>query len=109
MRTESTNARLTIDIPVAMHRLVKAHATLNDLSIKDFIIESIEMRFDKAKPAKKTSKKDRVSKNVPNAKTVASIKNSIKNYDKLKSFSNVDDMMADLLDLKKIKIRKKSK
>lgn len=91
--TEISNTRLTIDLPSHMHRMVKAHATLSDVSIKDFIIETIEMRFGE----EKTAKKDRISKNQMNAKTIAVIEDSIKNHAKLKSFNNVDEMMAELL------------
>ncbi|MBP7710095.1 MAG: hypothetical protein KA100_03395 [Rickettsiales bacterium] len=92
-QTEISNTRLTIDLPSSMHRMIKAHATLSDLSIKDFIIETIEMRFGE----EKTAKKDRVSKNKMNAKTIAVIEDSIKNHDKLKSFNSADEMMAYLL------------
>ncbi len=101
--TEISNTRLTIDLPSNMHRMVKAHATLSDVSIKDFIIETIEMRFGE----EKTAKKDRISKNQMNAKTIAVIEDSIRNRDKLKSFNSVDEMMADLLASNKRK--KKSK
>lgn len=111
MRAETSNTRLTIDMPTRMHRLVKTHASLSDLTIKDFIIESIKMRFDNEKPVKKNIvKKDEFSKNQMNAKTIAVIEDSIKNHDKLKSFKNVEDMMSYLLapDEKKRK-RKKAK
>ncbi len=102
--TEISNTRLTIDLPSHMHRMVKAHATLSDVSIKDFIIETIEMRFGE----EKTAKKNRISKNQMNAKTIAVIENSIKNHDKLKSFSNSADAMKWLLsDEKKVKTKKR--
>jgi hypothetical protein len=91
--TEMNNTRLTIDLPSHMHRMVKAHATLSDVSIKDFIIETIEMRFGE----EKTAKKDRISKNQMNAKTIAVIEDSIKNHAKLKSFNSAEEAMADLL------------
>lgn len=89
MRSETSVTRLTIDLPSDMHRLIKMQASLNDLSIKDFIIETIGQRFDVKKPAKK----DKISKNQMNAKTIAVIRDSIKNHDKLKRFKNVDEMM----------------
>lgn len=104
-QTETSNTRLTIDLPSNMHRMIKAHATLSDLSIKDFIIETVEMRFS----SEKAIKKDKISKNKMNAKTIAVIENSIKNHHKLKSFSNVDEMMKDLLSPEIRKKAKKSK
>ncbi len=98
MRTEVTNTRLTIDLPSDMHRLIKARATIEDLSIKDFIIETIEKRFSEEK----------VSKNQMNAKTIATIRDSIKNHDKLKTFSNSTEAMKWLLsDNTKVKKSKK--
>jgi hypothetical protein len=88
-QTETSNTRLTIDLPSNMHRMIKAHATLSDLSIKDFIIETVEMRFS----GEKAIKKDKISKNKMNAKTIAVIENSIKNHNKLKSFNNTEDAM----------------
>ena len=98
MRTEVTNTRLTIDLPSDMHRIVKVHASLSNLTIKDFIIEAIDKRLDE----------DGVSKNVPNKKTVAALRYSMKNAHKLKSFNSVDEMMVDLLapDKKKKKSKK---
>ena len=101
-QTEFSNTRLTIDLPSSMHRMIKAHATLSDLSIKDFIIETIEMRFNE----EKTSKKDRISKNQMNAKTIAVIEDSIKNHSKLKSFNNSADAMKWLLSNEKPKKKK---
>jgi len=81
MRSENSSTRLTIDLPSDMHRLIKAHATLSDLSIKDFVIETIERRFNEEGIVKKEM----------NSKTIATIKNSIKNHSKLKTFSNSSD------------------
>ena len=100
---EISNTRLTIDLPTHMHRMVKAHATLNDLSMKDFVIETIAMRFGEMKSVKK----EVYSKNKMNAKTIAMIKDSIKNHDKLKSFNNADDAMKWLLSDDKPKKSKK--
>lgn len=102
-QTEISSTRLTIDLPTQMHRLIKAHATLNDRSIKDFIIETIEMRFTE----EKITKKDKVSKNQMNAKTIAVIEDSIKNHHKLKSFSNSSDAMKWLMSDDKAKKTKK--
>ena len=101
-QTEISNTRLTIDLPSSMHRMIKAHATLSDLSIKDFIIETIEMRFGE----EKTAKKDRISKNIMNAKTIAVIEDSIKNHDKLKSFNSSAAAMKWLLSDEKPKKKK---
>lgn len=103
--TEISNTRLTIDLPSNMHRMVKAHATLSDVSIKDFIIETIEMRFGE----EKTAKKDRISKNQMNAKTIAVIRDSIKNPHKLKSFKSSGEAMKWLLDDDKKSTKKKPK
>lgn len=98
-QTEISLTRLTIDLPSEMHRMIKAHATLSDLTIKDFIIETIGMRFNEEKSLKKTAPKkvEKFSKNKMNAKTIAVISDSIKNHDKLKTFNNADEMMAYLL------------
>lgn len=98
-QTEVSNARLTIDLPLEMHRMIKTHATLSDLSIKDFVIGAIKMRCDEEKSVKKEVivKKEEYSKNKMNAKTIAVIRDSIKNHDKLKTFDNADEMMAYLL------------
>ena len=107
-QTQNENTRLTIDLPSSMHRMIKAHATLSDLSIKDFIIETIEMRFDEEDAVKN---KEKISKNQMNAKTIAVIEDSIKNRNKLKSFKGANEMMAYLNapDSKKINKTKKSK
>lgn len=98
-QTEISHTRLTIDLPSDMHRMIKAHATLSDLTIKDFVIGAIQMRCGEKKPAKQkvVAKKDEYSKNKMNAKTIAVIRDSIKNHDKLKTFDSADEMMAYLL------------
>lgn len=45
MQTEI--ARLTIDLPVALHRVLKAHAALNDSNVKEFVIEAIQTRLER--------------------------------------------------------------
>lgn len=96
MRAENSNTRLTIDVPSDMHRLIKAHATLSDLSIKDYIIETIEERF----------RKEGIVTKKMNSKTIATIKNSIKNHDKLKTFYSSSDAMKWLLEEEKSKKKK---
>lgn len=94
MRAEATNTRLTIDLPAHKHRLVKAHATLNDLSIKDFILSMIDKEIgDQESPIKKEM----------NAKTIATIEHSIKNRNKLKAFNNSADAMKWLTSDDKVK------
>ena len=86
MREESVT-RLTIDLPSEMHRLIKAKASLQNLTIKDFVIRAI----------KKDADSGLTSKNNPNKKTAAALKSSMKNSDKLKSFKNSDEAMEWLL------------
>ncbi len=87
MRQETANTRLTIDLPVAMHRLVKAHASLKNISIKDFVINAISNDLNEEK----------VSEKQLNKKTIAALRYSIKNPHKLKSFDNSADAMKWLL------------
>lgn len=93
MRAEITNTRLTIDIPSSMHRLIKAKASLQNMSIKDFVIKAIENDVDDAP----------VSKNKPNKKTAAALRYSMRNSHKLKSFDSVEEMMKDLMSFTKTK------
>ena len=39
-------ARLTIDLPVALHRVLKAYAVLNDSNVKEFVIEAIQSKLE---------------------------------------------------------------
>lgn len=95
-----STTRLTIDLPSQMHRLIKAKASLQNMSIKEFVIRAIENDVDDVP----------VSKNKPNKKTIAALNYSMKNPDKLKSFKNVDEMMTELLKPSKIyKTKKKVK
>ena len=86
-------ARLTIDLPASLHRVIKAHATLNSLSIRDFVITAINKKLDE----------EEVFEKKMNKTTIATIKNSIKNHAKLKTFKNSDEMMKQLLSDKKLK------
>jgi hypothetical protein len=86
-RAEIQNTRLTIDLPAGMHRLIKAKASLQNMSIKDFVIRAIENDVDDTP----------VSKNIPNKKTAAALRYSMKNPQKLKSFKNTDEAMKWLL------------
>jgi hypothetical protein len=38
-------SRLTIDIPVEFHRIVKAHATLSSNSIKDYVLDALKEKL----------------------------------------------------------------
>lgn len=98
MRSEPQNniTRLTIDLPSEMHRLIKAKASLQNMSIKDFVIRAIENDVDDVP----------VSKNIPNKKTVAALRYSMKNPHKLKSFKSVDEMMKSLIKSKPNKKKK---
>lgn len=87
------NARLTIDLPTSLHRLIKAHATLSNLSIRDFVITAITKKLDDEEVLEKKM----------NKKTIAVIRNSIKNEAKLKTFKNSDDAMKWLLSDEKAK------
>lgn len=77
------SSRLTIDLPLNMHRIVKAHATLSNLSIKDFVIEAISEKLDEEEIMQKKLNKE----------TIAVLRNSLKNEHKLKSFVSLEDMM----------------
>lgn len=83
MKAEIEYTRMTIDVPSSMHRLIKAQASLQNMSIKNFVIKAIENDVGK----------EMFSDNIPNAKTVAVIRDSIKNHHKLKRFDNVSDFM----------------
>jgi hypothetical protein len=61
MRTENQLTRLTIDLPSDHHRTIKALASLNNCSIKDFVIEAIESKL----------KESGISPNKPNKKIAA--------------------------------------
>jgi uncharacterized protein (DUF1778 family) len=93
------NARLTIDLPSSMHRLIKAHASLSNLSIRDFVITAINKKLDGEEVLEKRMNKT----------TIKTIEHSIKNHDKLKTFKNSDEMMTYLLGSNKTKKTKKSK
>lgn len=86
MRTESELTRLTIDLPASRHRTIKAMASLNNLSIKDFVIEALDEKLE----ANGISKK-------PNKKTAAALRSSLKNPKKLKTFKSSDEAMKWLL------------
>ena len=51
------NARLTIDIPVELHRIIKAHATLENASIKDYVVDALKEKLMKKYMAKKKQMK----------------------------------------------------
>ena len=89
MRSENDIVRLTVDLPSYVHRFIKTQALLDNLSIKDFIIDAVGKRQND----KKSLKENKISKNQMNAKTIATIRDSIKNHDKLKKFKNAEDMM----------------
>jgi uncharacterized protein (DUF1778 family) len=94
MRSESNNiTRLTIDLPSEMHRLIKAKASLQNLSIKDFVIRAIENDVDKVP----------VEKRQLNEKTISILRQSMKNSHKKKSFNSSQDAMEWLLPTKKVK------
>lgn len=99
MRSNTTYTRLTIDLPSSMHRMIKAKASLQNMSIKDFVIKAIENDVD-----------ERAVKKEFNAKTVRTIRHSIKNHDKLKSFDDAESAMKWLLsdNTKKKKPKKKN-
>lgn len=95
--TEISSTRLTIDLPSHMHSLIKARASLQNLSIKDFVIKAIENDVEEV-----TEKKEL------NQKTINALRYSIKNPHKLKSFTNSADAMKWLLsDEKKVKTKKR--
>lgn len=96
MRAATDITRLTIDLPSDMHRLIKAKASLQKLSIKDFVIRAIENDVD-ATP---------VETKELNKKTVAALRYSMKNPQKRKSFKNSGEAMKWLLSEKK-EVKKK--
>jgi hypothetical protein len=38
-------SRLTIDIPTELHRVIKAHATLESHSIKEYVLDALEQKL----------------------------------------------------------------
>ncbi len=84
---EHNLARLTVDLPLEIHKVIKIQAALNDLSIKDFVIEAITEKIGEGREL--------------NDKTIAAIKKSIKNQSKLKSFCDTKSAMNYLLSNKK--------
>jgi hypothetical protein len=80
---ENNISRLTVDLPTEIHKIIKLHAALNNLSIRDFVIDAIAEKIEDAKEL--------------NSKTISSIKKSIKNNSKLKSFNDVSSAMNYLL------------
>lgn len=92
-----STTRLTIDLPSEMHRLIKAKASLQNLTIKELVIRAIENDVDEIP----------FSKNKPNKKTIAALNYSIRNPDKLKSFKNSNEAMKWLLSDKKKNIKEK--
>ncbi len=94
MRSEPNNiTRLTIDLPSSMHRLIKAQASLQNMSIKDFVVRAIENDVDNT-PIKTREL---------NATTIRALRYSIKNPHKGKSPNSLDDMMKDLMSAPKKK------
>jgi len=88
LHTETHISRLTLDIPSDLHRTIKAHASLNKLSIKDFMMKLVEKNFHEIERTQKDF----------NATTIRTIRHSIKNHHKLKTFNISDDAMKWLLE-----------
>jgi predicted HicB family RNase H-like nuclease len=47
---------INIEIPDELHKKIKVHCALNDITLKDFIIDTLNSKFDKTKDKKKLSK-----------------------------------------------------
>ena len=81
MRAETDLHRLTIDIPTHLHKMVKVNAVLNDMSVKDYIVNALGKEIAEEFASVKKSKK-------PNKVTLAALKEiEGKNY---KTFSSPD-------------------
>jgi hypothetical protein len=66
-------SRITIDIPVADHKRLKAIAAVLGKSMRDVVIDSIESHLHKIKVPGKSRKADSTKK--PNKKTLEAIAN----------------------------------
>ncbi len=71
MKIKNDISRLTIDLPKANHKLLKAMAAELGVSMKEIILESIDERI---KQRKKEEEICRHSSHVPNKKTARAIK-----------------------------------
>ncbi|MSP33487.1 MAG: hypothetical protein EXR06_01125 [Rickettsiales bacterium] len=82
-------ARLTIDLPIALHRILKAHAVLNNSNVKEFVIDAIHTRL-----AKETDIGNKL-----NAQTKEVLRKS--KAEKRKIYNNVDEFMKSVQKKKK--------
>ena len=60
-------ARITVEIPIALQRKVKAYVAFNDINVKSFIINLIKSKFDEMTATK-------TSKDIPNKITLKTLK-----------------------------------
>ena len=75
----TTHSKLTIDIPSSEHRRIRMAASMMDLSIKDFVLMSVE-NFMHKKPNKVTEKALKQSRSGKN----------------IKKFNTLDELFDDL-------------
>ncbi len=74
--------KMTLNIPESAHRTIKAQAALRGQTMRDFIVErALRQEFP-------------VSKNVPNAETIAALEEVVD--ENTQSFSSVEELMAHL-------------
>ena len=65
MRTKSESSRVTIDMPKTMHKRLKTHAALLGKSMRDVILDALEL-----------TEACRVSSHIPNKTTRKAIKDA---------------------------------
>lgn len=90
-KTQEHKARLTIDLPLELHRLIKARAGLSGVSMKDFTIDALKEHLHEDE-----SKCEFGYGHEPNQETVRILRESREDYKngKLKSFNSVEDAFA---------------
>ncbi len=95
------DAKLTINIPFELHRIIKMQATLNNSSIKDYVLDALQIKLHYEPKAIKNSARIPTKKTKAKSKQILNKKVSslLANADKIgkKTFKDVDSVMKYLL------------
>jgi hypothetical protein len=90
-------SRLTIDIPTELHCIIKAHATLESNSIKDYVLDALKKKIQgeaKQKSGSKVTAKSKLKKTL--SKRTASILSNLNKAQKV-TFKDTDSAMKYLV------------
>jgi hypothetical protein len=95
------DAKLTINIPFELHRIIKTQATLNNSSIKDYVLDALQIKLHYEPKTVKNSAKTLTKKTKAASKQILNerVANILTNADKIgkKTFKDVDSVMKYLL------------